>query len=324
MTNLTAAEVRARPRREVDLEPIVGENGEATSVVPLKPGGTQPPIIFLHQGFGQVFQYKRIAERIRDDISMYGIEARGLRDGLEPRTTIDEMATVYLEDIRRLQPTGPYLLAGYSFGGYLAWDLSQRLTAAGEDVRVLMIDIGPLPAELTSKMNLARKLRRVMVHHWKVWRGLEGETRKAYRVAAFRDEVFALGQRLHLDPTGRLYGLATGFGRRRSQASGYLPVFRANIKAMDGWEFEPSTHPVTLFRAELQPPNLPDQPQLGFEAKHVPAGLDVRPVPGTHTFLLNEPHVNQFVVELEAWFDRQNVATEQSAEAHAPLGASRR
>lgn len=58
--------------------------------------GSTTPVFFDHQAFGEVFQYKRVAERMRDDIPLYGIKARGLRDGLEPRGSIPEMATAYI------------------------------------------------------------------------------------------------------------------------------------------------------------------------------------------------------------------------------------
>jgi len=58
---------------------------------------------------------------------------------------------------------------------------------------------------------------------------------------------------------------------------------------MDDWHFEPFPHLFTLFVAELQPSNLPDRPTLGFTPGLHPGGIDVRPVPGTPSFLFNEP-----------------------------------
>jgi thioesterase domain-containing protein len=317
MPTTTAAEVRARPRRDVNLEPMQIADAPNTSLVALKPSGAGTPLFMVHQGYGQVFQYKRIAERLREDIPVYAFEAQGLRDGLEPRTSVEDMAAAYLEDLRRIRPTGPYLLAGFSYGGHVAWAMAHELVKDGEDIRLLMIDIGP-PVGVTPKMNPVRKFKRVLTHHWKTWRGLEGPARKAYRVSAFRDEAYAVADRLHLDPTGRLYQAAIGVGKRKSQASGFLPVFRANMRAMDGWEFKPYPRPVTLFRATLQPPNRPDRPTLGFQPQHVPGGIDVHAVPGTHTFLFHEPHVNEFVVQLEEWVDRQDLDPSLPASGDAP------
>lgn len=297
--------MRARPFREVDLEPLPSAPGELPSaIVPLKTSGSTRPLFFIHQVFGGVFQYKRVAERIRDDIPVYGVEARGLRDGLEPRRSIPEMADAYIEEVRRIQPQGPYLLTGFSFGGYVAAAMAQRLNAEGEDARLLLIDVGPTVTDEV-ELSAIKKIGRILIYHWRVWRGLEGPSRGTYRRTVLREELNKLGERLGLDPTGRLYQFLLRFGRK--QPRGHLPVLRANSDAMAEWEFEPYPHRFTLLRTELQPPNQPDRPYLGFTPDLYPGGIDVLPVSGTHTFVFNEPHVNSLVAQIEAWIDRQEL-----------------
>lgn len=305
MPSVTAKEVRARDFREVPLEPLPSEPGEPRrAMIPLKASGLTTPIFFVHQAFGEVFQYKRVAERIRDDIPLYGIEARGLRDDLEPRGSIPEMATAYIEEIRRVQPRGPYLITGYSFGGRVVWEMARMLDAAGEDVRLLLIDAGP-EGEDTVPLSAIRKIGRILVYHWRCWRSLEGASRRTYRVTVFREEVNKLGARFGLDPEGRLNEFMVRLARQRSR--GHVPVHRGTLRSMDDWHFEPFPHLFTLFVAGLQPPNLPDRPTLGFTPDLHPGGIDVRPVPGTHSFLFNEPHVNGLTAAMEEWVDRQDL-----------------
>ena len=306
MSHPRAREVRARSFRDVNLEPVaVGPDGTRRALVPLKASGTRTPLFFVHQGYGEVFQYKRVAERLRDDIPLYGLEARGLRDGLEPRTTVEEMATAYIEDIRFVQPRGPYLLIGFSFGGHVAWEITQQLEALGEEIRLLLVDIGPA-ITVKAKMNPLRKVGRIAKYHWLNYRGLEGKARSAYRVATFRAEVYNALERIGMDPTDRIYQLALGFGRKQ-QARGYFPVFRSSMRAMRNWDFEPSPRPFTLLRAELQPPNQPERPTLGFASEHMPGGIDVHPIPGSHSFVFHEPHVNSLTAQIEDWVDRQRL-----------------
>jgi thioesterase domain-containing protein len=303
MPQTTAADVRARPRRAVDFEPLpIAPDGPARPLVPLKPEGSGTPVFFIHQGYGEVFQYKRVAERLREDIRLYGVEAQGLRDGLEPRTSLPEMATAYLNAIRHIQPEGPYLIAGFSSGGHVAWEMGRQLDANGEEARLLIIDDGP-PNRDRRPMNIVRKAGRVAAYHWRNWRGLEGPARRAYRVATIRDEAYKLGPRLGLDPTGRLFQLTLRWGRKR-QARGYLPVLRAMNKATADWTFEPYRRPVTLFRAELQPPNRPESPTLRFTPEMTAGGIEVYPIPGSHAVVFTEPHVNELTVQFERWFDR--------------------
>ena len=49
------------------------------------------------------------------------------------------MAAYYLEEMRKIQPHGPYLLGGYSFGGVAAYEIARNLRAAGEEVALLML-----------------------------------------------------------------------------------------------------------------------------------------------------------------------------------------
>jgi hypothetical protein len=204
MSPVTAKEVRAREFREVVLEPLPSEpDAPRRAIIPLKASGSTTPVFFVHQAFGEVFQYKRVAERLRDDIPLYGLEARGLRDGLEPRGSIPEMATAYIEEIRRVQPRAPYLITGFSFGGRVVWEMAWMLDAAGEDVQLLLIDSGP-EGEDPVPLSAIRKIGRILVYHWRCWRGLEGPSRRTYRITIFREEVNKLGARLGLDPEGRL------------------------------------------------------------------------------------------------------------------------
>lgn len=55
----------------------------------------------------------------------------------EPLSSIEEMAIRYLDDIRSIQPHGPYLLGGLSLAGLVAFEMAHRLLADGEEVAFL-------------------------------------------------------------------------------------------------------------------------------------------------------------------------------------------
>ncbi|MER8043647.1 beta-ketoacyl synthase N-terminal-like domain-containing protein [Streptomyces sp. NPDC094032] len=57
----------------------------------------------------------------------------------DPPATLRELAALYLERVRREQPTGPYRLGGYSFGGNVALEMALQLQAAGEEVETLVL-----------------------------------------------------------------------------------------------------------------------------------------------------------------------------------------
>lgn len=50
---------------------------------------------------------------------------------------MEEMISTYLQAIKRVQPHGPYAIAGYSFGSIIAFEITKRLEAAGDEVKFL-------------------------------------------------------------------------------------------------------------------------------------------------------------------------------------------
>src|SRR4029450_8700779 len=89
--------------------------------------------------FGNVVHLRALAEALDTDRPVYGIQARGADIRLQPHTTTAEMADAYLAAIRDVQPGGPYALAGYSFGGLIAYEMACRLRDAGEQVDALAL-----------------------------------------------------------------------------------------------------------------------------------------------------------------------------------------
>lgn len=108
-------------------------------------GGTTP--FFLVAGmFGNVLNLRHLSNQIGTDRPFYGLQARGLFGGDEPHETFEEMAAAYLEEIREVQPRGPYLLGGFSGGGITALEMARQLRAAGEGVALLVMLDTPAPS----------------------------------------------------------------------------------------------------------------------------------------------------------------------------------
>jgi acetoacetyl-CoA synthetase len=108
-------------------------------LVGLRTEGSGRPLFIVHGIFGNVLQLLGLAERLQADRPVYALQARGVDPRLEPHRTIAEMAAAYIDAIRALQPTGPYALAGYSFGGLIAFEMACRLRESGEQVDLLVL-----------------------------------------------------------------------------------------------------------------------------------------------------------------------------------------
>lgn len=123
-------------------KPVAGT--ENSPLVKLRDGGAGPPLFVVHGSGGSCVNLVKLARRLSFAGPVYGLQARGV-DGIgKPMYRVEHMARYYLDAIRKVQPQGPYLLAGYSFGGLVAFDIARRLSGAGEQVaELLLLDSHP-------------------------------------------------------------------------------------------------------------------------------------------------------------------------------------
>ncbi len=116
------------------------DTGEGWSVLlPLRTSGDQPPFFCVHPGIGLSWCYTPLVRYVPETIPLYGLQARGLTGTERPAGSIQEMASYYVDQIRAIQPTGPYHLLGFSLGGVVAQEMAAQLQAAGEKVAALVL-----------------------------------------------------------------------------------------------------------------------------------------------------------------------------------------
>ena len=134
--------------------------------VELKAGRQHPPIL-IAPGLDGRASFSGLAQLIRSEHPIYGMQAKGV-DGLEdPLDSIEEMAEFYLGSLKDLQAEGPYILIGYSFGGLVALEMAQRLLEQSKQIALLvMIDAYPHPRYLSApqrfQLGAQRTKRRIL------------------------------------------------------------------------------------------------------------------------------------------------------------------
>ncbi|KAI0544191.1 hypothetical protein F4679DRAFT_591735 [Xylaria curta] len=106
-------------------------------VVSLRSEGSRPPLWLIHPGMGEILVFLSLAQRL-DDRPVYALRARGF-DGEAFFSSIQEMVDAYIAAIRQVQPQGPYAIAGYSYGGTVAFEMAKRLRVEGENIPFLAI-----------------------------------------------------------------------------------------------------------------------------------------------------------------------------------------
>ncbi len=137
-----------------------------TSLVAIQPGGSRPPLFLFHGAGGNVLSFRDLARRLGSDQPVYGLQSQGL-DGKSPLLMkIEDMAALYIQEIRTVQKHGPYFLGGYCMGGTLAYETARQLTDAGEEIALLALfdthNWNKVPLTLWSKTSYS--LQRLMFH----------------------------------------------------------------------------------------------------------------------------------------------------------------
>lgn len=162
-----------------------------SSLVPLQPLGSKPPIFFVHGQGGEVYGFLGLAQRLAPDQPAYGLQAVG-SDGKSARhITVEDMAAHYVQEIRSFQPEGPYYLGGYSMGGLIAFEVAQQLQRRGQRVALLaLLDTEPIavPWAVYGRF-MASYLRDRCLFHLRRWWEMPQRDRLSYlrgRWAALR------------------------------------------------------------------------------------------------------------------------------------------
>ena len=88
---------------------------------------------------GTLLELWALAREMDCHCAVYGIQGRGLREGEVANSRVEDMAVDYIEQIRSVQPHGPYALAGFSIGGLIALEIAQQLLQCGEKVELVAL-----------------------------------------------------------------------------------------------------------------------------------------------------------------------------------------
>lgn len=123
----------------------MGSSQSALDVLlPLRTSGDKPPLFCVHPAGGLSWCYAGLMTNIGTDYPIYGLQARGIGQRDELPKTLDDMAEDYIEQIRTIQPKGPYHLLGWSLGGNVVQAMATQLQNQGEEVSlVVMLDAYP-------------------------------------------------------------------------------------------------------------------------------------------------------------------------------------
>ena len=110
-------------------------------LLPIRPEGELPPLFCIHPASGLAWCYQTLSRQVPPGRPVYGLQAPQIAGETPGPTTISEIARRYADEIRTVQPEGPYHLLGWSLGGVIAHAVAAEMRAAGSEVALLaMLD----------------------------------------------------------------------------------------------------------------------------------------------------------------------------------------
>ncbi|MBZ4336684.1 non-ribosomal peptide synthetase, partial [Corallococcus sp. AS-1-12] len=275
------------------LAQVLRDDSQAwTPLVPLERGEPgHRPLFLVHPGGGNVLAYSELARRLGPSLPVYGLQSRGL-DGRPVAESIEEMAALYLEAIRTVQPHGPYQLGGWSLGGVIAYEMARRLREAGEAVDLLALIDAHLhgltkPAQAETQLDAEARARLAFAHATAT---AFGQHLSVPDEALAQDDDAMLGHLLQEGLRARILDVHSGPAQLRA----LFNVFRANLFAHEKYVPQPYDGSALLLSATTVAAGTPRH--RGWEPL-VRGDLQVHDVPGGHHELMQDPHLGP-VVEL--------------------------
>lgn len=129
------------------------DEGRASVLVPLATTGSRTPLFLITGAGAPALSFLATVQAMSGDRPVYALQAHGMESRGLPDRTVAKMADRYIREIRKVRPHGPYVLGGYSHGGFVTLEIANRLHTEGEIVEhVVILDtrlrenmIGPRP-----------------------------------------------------------------------------------------------------------------------------------------------------------------------------------
>jgi amino acid adenylation domain-containing protein len=289
---------------------------DGRSLVAIQNEGLLPPLFCVHGGAGTVLLYQALAKHLGTDRPLYGLQMRGLDGRGWPQTRVEEMAAHYVREVRQERPLGPYHLAGYCFGGLVAFEMAQQLRRAGQQVGAVVMFNGPAPGYIRARHQAERgwirptplaergQGQRPAARGFlaRVARGL------GWRWREFRYRLFRA--QLHLD-----FPLWLPFPVPPSLRDHLFQLVNNRAELL----YEPSPYPgrVSIFRSR----EFYTDPLLGWGSL-AQGGIQTCEVSGAHDterILMSEPAVCEVAARLKEWLAQ---ADADGAPTASPSAAS--
>jgi len=235
------------------------EDDDLKNLTLMQPMGDRPPFFCIHGDEANHYLPKYLG----NNQPFYAYFHQGEDGSPIKYTSVESIAAHFIKEMKLVRPEGPYLLGGYSFGGIVAYEMAQQLTAAGQDVPLVAMFDTYAPSIYKDLARAERRLHDPLKHM---------VMRQLVKIEQARGQISS--------PKLRHFHIIDTYDKA---------IRNYRIKKYDGT--------VTMYKAEKsQGPD--DMGWAGLASR-----LDIRMIPGDHYSLIKEPDVEMLAQHLTSDID---------------------
>jgi amino acid adenylation domain-containing protein len=280
-------------------------------LVAIQPEGSNLPFFCVHGHRGNVIGFQDLAADLGMEQPFYGIQARGLDGTPVGERHIEDMAADYVNEIRTIQPRGPYFLGGWCMGAVLAFEMAHQLQETGEKVAMLAM-IEPPHAGNYASSRASLILRPV----YRIIERIDYEFNTLRRIGT-RDKLSHLSRKFKTAITRTQVNIEKMIESLLAKLHLHVPHSRtymlnalheAHEKALLSYNPRPYKGRVAIFRASKQPLGIYHDPSLGWSTL-IKDEVELHEIPGHYLNAFIEPSVHILGAKIKICLDeaKQNI-----------------
>ncbi len=268
-------------------------------LVPIKPNGTKTPLFIVHGAGLNILNFAHVINHFDEDQPIYGFQGIGPNGYDNWFKSIEEMAAHYVDSIIKVNPKGPYAIAGFSFGGIVAFEMARQLKEQGKRVSIIAL----LDTYVDSSYYYPTYSQKQLVRYYdRTYRRLDylkgmltSWSSLKLRVGSKKEYILK-----------KYFGLKDVMTEQEALAlEKFVEASRHVKKIVDRYHLTPQHFEVELFRAKDNLNYKLDSTHLGWK-KAALKGVNIHNITGNHLSIVAPPNDKTVARMLQAILDERH------------------
>jgi amino acid adenylation domain-containing protein len=263
------------------------------SLIQLRASRSGLPPLFLVSVYWFAIQYRHLVSDLKNDRPVFALQAPPMDGKHRIPRTVESIAAAYLTEIKRVQPHGPYFLAGHSFGGRVSFEMAQQLAREGESVSFLGLIDTVFHDPPVERRRWGRKTMHLLLRGLRLIRNV---TLLRWRFDPRRYHNLRIG--LERGITRRHLDLRIRLGRAIPHTYQHTFYDRLRFLASRAYVHKPYAGHITMFSSAGK-----SEQQRAHWGPFARGGLTVLEVPASHNDMVLPPHSKLLAEYVDACLD---------------------